>query len=122
MHATHVFGGSHVAVGAKRAATCERYVQRGRIEESLTYLDNSADGASSGLENVLHALAADGRFLRNGALDEVPLSIGRNLARNEDVRACDYGLGLSCDQESVLHHYYRFARNSAREPVWKRAL
>lgn len=71
----------------------------------FTYLDDSADRASSGLEDVLHALAADGRLLGNGALNEVALSIGGNLAGNENVRACLNGLRLKRrNQESVIHH------------------
>jgi hypothetical protein len=55
-------------------------------------------------------LAAHLRLIRNAALDQIALCVGGDLARDEDVGACDDGLGLSRCVSSVslqsLHYFH----------------
>jgi len=52
-----------------------------------TYLHDFRNGTPRLLEDVLHPFAASPRLVRDRALGELALDIGRNLARDEDVRA-----------------------------------
>ena len=58
-------------------------------------LDYVPEIAASRLEDVLEALAARRRLVRDAALDQVACGICRDLTRDKNVRASLDGLGLS---------------------------
>lgn len=73
-----------------------REVVHGGQENS--HLHNTSKRASSRLQDVLHALTADGGLLSNGTLDQVALSICWDLPADEDVGASLDGLGVWSDR------------------------
>lgn len=65
------------------------------------YLDNSVQSYTSLGEDALDVLTALCGLVRNAALDQVALGIGRDLTRHEDLRSGDDGLGLCCVSASL---------------------
>jgi hypothetical protein len=63
------------------------------VEEDVD-LDDSLDSDTRLPQYPHDILAAHLRLIRNGALDQIALCVGGDLARDEDVGACDDGLGL----------------------------
>jgi len=68
---------------------------RGRGGGSSTHLDNSLHSHARLGEDALDVLAAACRLVRNAALDQIALVVRGDLARDEDLGACDYGLRLA---------------------------
>ena len=58
----------------------------------VTYLDTSADRATSVLQDVLQTFTAGSRLVRNAALNEFAVSSRWDLATDKDVRASDDSL------------------------------
>jgi len=67
-----------------------------------TCLYDAGDITSGFSEDVLQVLAARCRLFGDAALDDVALGVGRKLAGDEDVWACDHGLGLEAASVTMI--------------------
>jgi hypothetical protein len=74
----------------------------------FTHLNNPLNPDPSLGQYPLDVLAALLRLVCDAALDQVALVIGGDLARDEDLGACDDGLGLFA-RVSVLRCYSSLA-------------
>jgi hypothetical protein len=62
--------------------------------EKATYLDNPINAHINLRQDRHNIIAALLRLICDAAFDQVALFVRRDLARDVDLRACDYGLGL----------------------------